>query len=310
MKPVRYFARWLIPALVLCFPGSSVAVPEHIEMAITVDDLPSPGALPSGTTRADVARSMIHTLQAAGVPRVYGFMNARRLADDPETADVLKLWVQAGFPLGNHTYAHMDLNKSDAAAFQKDIAANEPSLELFMGSRDWHWFRYPFLHEGDTLEKRRSVRTYLHEHGYKVAQVTLDFQDYAWSDPYARCVAIGDTNAIAWLKASYLGTAAEYVSLGQKLAYMLYGRDIKHVLLLHMGAFDSVMLSAFLDQLARQGAQFVSLEVAEEDPAFQRDSDGPLVHGGTMLDRLIQEHHMPYPPHTEKPLEKLNSICR
>ncbi len=45
-----------------------------------------------------------------------------------------------------------------------------------MGSRDWHWFRYPFVHQGDTIEKRRAVRTYLREHGYKIAEVTLDFQ--------------------------------------------------------------------------------------------------------------------------------------
>ena len=44
---------------------------------------------------------------------------------------------------------------------------------------DWHWFRYPYLHEGDTLEKRHAVIKYLQEYNYKVAEVTLDFEDYA-----------------------------------------------------------------------------------------------------------------------------------
>ena len=309
-KSFRYLAPWLIPALFLLSSGSSLAVPEQMEIAITVDDLPSHGALPSQTTRTDVALSMIHSLKAKGVPSVYGFMNARRLNTDPETAEVLKLWVDAGFLLGNHTYAHIDLHQSAAQVFAKDITANEPALESFMGSRDWHWFRYPFLHEGDTLEKRRTVRTYLHEHGYRVAQVTLDFQDYAWNDPYARCVAAGDLKAIAWLTASYLSSAADCVSLGQKMANLLYGRDIKHVLLLHIGAFDSVMLPALLDHLTQQGVHFASLTDAERDSAYQSDPDMPLSHGATMLDQLMQAKHMEYPPHTERPLEKLNSICQ
>ena len=32
-----------------------------------------------------------------------------------------------------------------------------------------------------------------------------------------------------------LSTAAEYIELGQKMARLLYGRDIRHVMLLHLG---------------------------------------------------------------------------
>jgi peptidoglycan-N-acetylglucosamine deacetylase len=35
---------------------------------------------------------------------------------------------------------------------------NEPLLKSLMGKGDWHWFRYPFLHEGETVEKRRAER--------------------------------------------------------------------------------------------------------------------------------------------------------
>jgi hypothetical protein len=61
------------------------------------------------------------------------------------------------------------------------------------------------LWEGDTLEKRRAVRAYLKEHGYRVAQVSLDFEDYAWNDAYSRCSAKGDEAAISWLQAELSG---------------------------------------------------------------------------------------------------------
>jgi peptidoglycan/xylan/chitin deacetylase (PgdA/CDA1 family) len=183
-------------------------------------------------------------------------------------------------------------------------------LRALMGQRDWHWFRYPFLHEGETLEKRHAIRSYLHEHGYRAAQVTLDFEDYAWNNPYARCTQKNDQPAIDWLKSSYMSTAVEYIAMGRKEAQQVYGRDIKHVLLLHIGAFDSIMLPELLDSLQSQGFQFVRLEEAETDPAYAKDPDAALKYGGTLSDQFMDSRHLMYPPHADKPMDKLNALCR
>src|SRR5882724_8971335 len=251
------------------------------EVAITVDDLPSHGALPPGMTRSDIARSILKSLTDAHAPEVYGFVNAKKLELHPEDIEVLKLWRSAGFPLGNHTYAHLSLNTSTADEFDKNVAADEPELKLLMGRQNWRWFRYPYLWEGDTLEKRHAVRQYLKEHKYHVAQVTLDFEDYLWNGPYARCAAMNDAASIEWLKSSYMATATEYIALGQSAAKLIYGRDIKHVLLLHIGGFETVMLPQLLDSLKRQGFKFITLPEAEKDPAYRSDPDLALKDGGT-----------------------------
>ena len=49
-----------------------------------------------------------------------------------------------------------------------------------MGSNDYKYFRFPFLAEGETQEKRDGVREFLFHNGYKIAPVTLDFFDYDW----------------------------------------------------------------------------------------------------------------------------------
>jgi peptidoglycan-N-acetylglucosamine deacetylase len=285
---------------------------QRLEMAITVDDLPVHGDLPSNTTRAEIAKKMIEAFKAKGVPGVYGFVNAKNIGanGDTEKDSVLKIWADSGFPLGNHTFSHIDLNMSSVEAFEKEIVANESVLQELMGGRDWHWLRYPFLHEGDTLEKRHAIRKYLDDHGYKIAQVTLDFGDYAWNNPYARCVAKQDTQAIEWLKSSYLNTAKEDIALDRKLSAMLFGRDIKYVLLLHIGALDSEMLPELLDQFKKQGFRFVSLKDAEKDPAYQSDPDAALKFGGTLLEQLTEAKHLKYPPHADRPMEKLDAVCR
>ena len=311
MKRCRPAVRWSLFVFLFCFSANTaLGQKPSLEVAITVDDLPQHGDLPPGVTRSDIAKSFIATFKAKGVPEVYGFMNAKRIGDDPDRSASLKLWVDAGMPLGSHTFSHIDLTTHTAAEFDADVAEDEPFLQTLMGARDWHWFRYPYLHEGDTLEKRHAVRKYLQEHNYKVAEVTLDFEDYAWNNPYARCVAKQDNESIAWLKQSYLSTAAEYISLGQKMAVQLYGRDIKHVLLLHTGAFDSVMLPDLLDLLTKQGFHFVRLAEAEKDPAYLRDPDAGFKDGGTLLDELMEAQHLKFPPHSEKPLKKLDEICR
>jgi peptidoglycan/xylan/chitin deacetylase (PgdA/CDA1 family) len=280
------------------------------EVALTFDDLPAHGPLPPGITRVEVAKSIIATLKAANAPQVCGFINAAKLEQVPEDRAVLEEWRAAGYLLGNHTYSHMSLTDSTVEEFEKDIAANEPALRSLMGKEDWHWFRYPFLWEGETLEKRNAVRTYLKEHGYRVAQVTLDFEDYAWNAPYARCVAKNDPPAIAWLKSSYLETAQQYLELDQQMSQMLFGRDVNHVMLLHLGGFDTVMLPQLLDLLKQKGFKLVTLEEAESDLAYQSNPNAGLKYGGTLLEQTLEAQHLKYPPVPPKPMKELDALCR
>jgi peptidoglycan/xylan/chitin deacetylase (PgdA/CDA1 family) len=296
----------LLTAALFAAPLSSSAQ----EVALTFDDLPAHGPLPPGVTRLDVAKSIIATLKAARAPQVYGFINAVKLEQVPEDRAVLEEWRAAGFMLGNHTYTHMSLTDNTVEAFEKDIAANEPTLRSLMGNEDWHWFRYPFLWEGETLEKRDAVRAYLKERGYRVAQVTLDFEDYAWNAPYARCVAKNDQKSIEWLKTSYLDTAKQYIELDQKLSQMSFGRDVKHVFLLHLGGFQTVMLPQLIDLLKQKGFRFVTLEEAESDPAYQSNPNAGLKYGGTLLEQMIEAKHLKYPPVAPKPMKELDALCR
>ena len=114
-------------------------------------------------------------------------MNAADLEKNPSDIDVLKAWRAAGFPLGNHSWSHMNLNQHSLEDFKQDVARDEPVLAQVMKDEDWHWSRYPFLAEGDTPEKRAGFRTFLGERGYKIAAFSMSFGNYLWNEPYARC---------------------------------------------------------------------------------------------------------------------------
>jgi peptidoglycan/xylan/chitin deacetylase (PgdA/CDA1 family) len=282
----------------------------HPVVALTFDDLPAAGALPPGDDRTRIASSLAAKLRASHLEGTYGFVNASKLQNDPDAQLALHAWVDSGMNIGSHTWSHMSLSSNSAEAFEKDIAQNEETLAAYAGNRDWHWFRYPFLWEGDTLDKRRAVRSYLREHGYRVAQVSLDFEDYAWNDAYARCSAKQDTTAIAWLKQSYLETAAEYIRLGREEQQIAFGHEIPNVMLLHATAFTTLMFPELVNMLRTQGFQFASLPDVEKDPAYALDPDAALKYGGTLPDQFMDSRHLPYPPFKPKPLEKLKSLCQ
>jgi peptidoglycan-N-acetylglucosamine deacetylase len=303
--------RRLVVPIVIClwvFATQSVAQ----QIAITFDDLPAHGPLPPGATRVGVAESIVGTLKAQGIPPTYGFVNGIRTADAPATMEVLKVWRTAGNPLGSHTWSHMNLNEHTAEEFEADIARNEPLLQSLMAGEPaeaWHWFRYPYLWEGDTLEKRHAVRAYLQAHGYRVAQVNMDFEDYLWNEPYARCVAKHDERSIVWLKQSYLATAEEYIGVYRETSKLVYGRDIPYVLLLHVGAFDAKMLPDLIALYRAKGFRFVSLAEAEKDPSYGDDPDLPLKYGGTLLEQMVVAKKLKVPPNS-KPDKELEAVCR
>ena len=243
-------------------------------------------------------------------PPTYGFVNAKGLDGPPDYAEVLRLWRAAGHPLGNHAYSHMDLHANTPEAFEQDVLANEETLRTYMKDADWHWFRYPYLREGETLEKRRAVAKFLKDQGYRVAQVTLNFDDYAYNEPYTRCLAKGDAAGIDGLKQSYLRRAAASIDAGQEAARLVYGRDIAHVMLLHIGGFQTVMLPQLLDLLERRGFRLVTLGEAQSDPIYAVDPDQALPGGATLLDQMRVAKAIPASAPPDDTFARLEAACR
>ena len=203
-----------------------------LEIALTFDDLPVHGPFPPGQNPQSVGDSIIAALSSARVPAT-GFVNAHWTVDQPGTISVLKAWRAAGLKLGNHGWAHKHLNEMTVAEFEQEVARDEPVLEQLAGGTDWRWFRYPFLDEGKDAAQRAAARQVLARRGYKVADVTMDFGDWQWTAPYARCSAPSDQAAIRHLETMYMAAAREAIGYYRGLSHQLYGRDIPYVILLH-----------------------------------------------------------------------------
>ncbi|WP_294395494.1 polysaccharide deacetylase family protein [uncultured Sphingomonas sp.] len=272
------------------------------EIAFTFDDLPAHAALPPGVTRMQVADDIIAALRSAQVPRVYGFINGVQLEREPVSDKVLAAWREAGFPLGNHGWAHLGLSTLDAATFEQEVAKNEPVLRHYMGGKDWHWLRFPFLDEAAAdPAKQAAARAYLARKGYRIAGVTASFGDWAFNDPYARCMAKGNTAAVAEMERAYLNAAEASIRLSEQTQMAQFGRTPPDILLMHLGAFDARMLPRLLTLYRQHGFRFVTLEKAAADPANAGlvDPTGPALPVRTMGDAA-----------SAALLERVGALCR
>ncbi len=237
-------------------------------IALTFDDIPAHGPLAPGQSRTDVIRGITTALSAAGAP-AFGFYNAGFGLDAPDdSARAVAAWRAAGLPLGNHGYSHGNLATLGAAAFATDVMRNEAPLAKAAEGSDWHWFRYPFLSEGGTPAVRDAARASLKAGGYRIAAVTMSFDDFKWNAPYAACAAKRDTAAITQLETSFLSAARTAALASRARARAQLGRDIPYVLLMHVGSFDARMLPRLLDLYRSMGIRFVTLQEAEADPYY------------------------------------------
>ena len=282
---------------------------QPLKIAFTFDDLPAHSALPPNTTRAEIAQKIVTALRNEHMPPVYGMVNGALIEKQSEDAVVLRIWHDAGNPLGNHTWSHPHLSQSSSEAFESEITRNESTISSVMTNGDWHWFRYPFLDEGDAPEKRSQVRKFLAARGYKIAAVTMSFGDYMWNEPYARCVAKNDQEAIATLKSSYLATADESITRYREMSRKLYDHDISYVLLMHVGALDAEMLPQLLSLYRSRGFKFVSLPEAERDKFYYGDTHPDQAVPAESLDSAMKEKGLVIPQRAVA-LPPFESMCR
>lgn len=292
------------------------------KMAITVDDLPTHGPLPRGVARADVHARLLDAFARHGVPEVRGYVIGEHALDSADHRKALQLWLDAGHPLGNHTWSHPNMEEIGVDAYLAEIDRNESVLAELTGDAtgaSWRSFRYPYLRQGfDELSSRR-VRDHLAQGGYQIAEVSIDFWDWDYQAPYVRCLDAQSKSAasrqaaelgLAALRRTYLERATEMLDWHRAAALDAFGRPISHVLLLHGGVFTAEMIDELLDAYEARGVVWVTLDEALADPVYRDVPLPPRTHGDVLVEQAVISLGVEHPPWTRHPGALLGALCR
>jgi peptidoglycan/xylan/chitin deacetylase (PgdA/CDA1 family) len=271
-------------------------------IAFTFDDLPAVRITSLSDAQAMTTR-LLATLAQIRIPAI-GFVNEGKLEGVPaeragRTA-LLEAWLDAGHDLGNHTYSHLRLYGASIEAFAADLIRGERVTRRLMAARNRapRYFRHPTLNTGRDLDHKAAADSVLALHGYTVAPVTIDNDEYRYAAAYDRARARADSAMMQRLGTDYVRYMMRMMGYYERLSAVLLTREPAQVLLLHANWLNADWLDELAAMLRRRGYQFVTLEAAMTDPAYQLPDRYTGAQGPSWLERWIVTRGLsvPAPP--------------
>ena len=264
---------------ILLATAISVIGQDTKQMAITFDDLPFAYArtLTTEQQRDAVAR-MLTTLRKYNVKAAMFVIGGGLTDRNRELVDAV---VAAGHTIGNHSFSHRDLGMMPVEDYVIDIQKGADAIKPWL--KGTQFFRYPFLRQGETAEKRDAVLSWLAMRGIRVAPVTIDNNDFVYNQRLVDAIAESKTLDVRTEYLDHMSMAAAYYDAK---ARTLLGRPIKHVLLLHMNYLNGLYLDDLLQRFRDSGWSFVSFEDALTDEVYKLKYDWAGIQGAGHLDAI------------------------
>ena len=288
----------LLAAFVVAAVLSGISMTQgkrHI--AVTFDDLIF---VPDNDVRmaAEWTRKLTSTLRQNHV-LVTAFVNEKKLtpvSQQQERKNVLKIWLDAGFDLGNHTYSHVDMFSSTPEVFERELVTGEVVTRKLMASKGKveKFFRHPFLNTGPTLEVKAEYDRILAAHNYTVAPVTVDNSDYMFAKVYTEAIQKKDAALQKRVSDAYIPYMDAVLGFYEKQSMALFGREINQILLVHANPLNAEHFGEMIAMMKKRGYDFISLDQALKDPAYKSKDEFVGRSGTSWIQRwAITQKHKP-----------------
>lgn len=257
-------------------------------VAVTIDDLPVVSVRRDLKSHREITTRLLKSIAKNKIPAI-GFVNEGKLSSDGRLEEgrvaLLRMWIDAGLELGNHTFSHIDLHETPLAEFQENVIRGEEVTARLLAPKKPRYFRHPYLHTGRDLETKQKFEEFLAGRGYSVAPVTLDNSDWIFARAYDKTIESGDKgmkNRVAEAYVSYMEKKLEYF---EKQSVALFGREIRQTLLIHANELNADHLDDLARMMKKRGYEFITLEEALKDEAYRSPDTYTGAGGITWLHR-------------------------
>lgn len=241
------------------------AVGHAAEISFTMDD-PNTKETPlfSPTERNEKILAAFDQFHIQGALFVCGMR-----VDNQNGKDLLSAWDRKGHIIANHSYSHLSLNSDNVTVevYKSDFLKNEPLVTGYKNFRKL--YRFPFLKEGDTTEKRDAMRSFLQEHRYKNGYVTIDASDWYVDERLINKLKIDPNADVKPYRDFYLNHMWKRATYYNDLAKKLTGREIKHTILIHHNLLNALFLGDLMKMFQDKGWKLISVNKAFTDSIYK-----------------------------------------
>lgn len=256
--------------VIICATAFSVGA-QTKQIAFTIDDLPLNGAPIRIENLQKMTEKILSSVKKNKVPMV-GFVNESMLYM-PNEIDariaVLKMWTDSGVELGNHTFSHLNFKDASLSEFEDEFVRGEAVTKKLLQPNGIRYFRHPFLQMGNTREIENEFEKFIAERGYKIVPVTIDTMDWMFLNAYAKALKEKDKNFQKRVSEEYLKFVSIRLDAGEANSKELFGRNIKHILLLHANELTADNFDALVKIYKDRNYQFITVEEALKDEVYR-----------------------------------------
>lgn len=205
-----------------------------------------------------------HDIKAVLFVKGVGMDNAKGKA-------IIQGWDTLGHLIGNHTYNHPYFNSDKVSLdnFKAELLKND---SLISGFKNYtKLFRFPYLKEGNTIEKRDGFRAFLKDEGYKNGHVTIDASDWYVNRRLVERLENNPNADIAAYRKCYVDHIVERAMFYDSLAFDMTGRRINHNLLLHHNLSAALFLDDLIERFMDLGWEIENVDEAYKDEIYREE---------------------------------------
>ena len=235
------------------------------EICITFDELPASQGF-GEVDRNAVTYLLLQALKKYDV-KATGFVIGERIED---SYDILGQWLNDGHRLGSMTYSNQDLHQLGIEQFIGDIAAGHDALETMLSGfgQKKRYFRYPYLHYGNTVESKRQVKLYLEQYNIIPVHATVVIEDYLFNLSLEKLGKVPDSAAFEELMNEYINHVLDEVERSERLSKEVLKRSCRQILRLKANRLNAVYLDEMLTALKEMGFKFITLDRTLKDKLY------------------------------------------
>lgn len=270
---LRQIAVCVVAALLIvaCAPQPQTGLDNSgPQIALTFDDAPrGSGPFFDGPERT---QTLIATLRDANVDGAMFFVTTQNLDRQGDSGPArIQAYTDAGHTLGNHSHSHQWLWRTDSEAYVADLDLAVQKLATFEQVQPY--YRFPFLDEGRSKEKRDHVRQALAKRELRNGYVTVDTYDWYLEALAKEAKEAGREMNVDELRSLYVDVIVSGTEFYEAMAKQTLGRSPRHVLLLHENDLAALFVGDLVAELHNRGWTIIPATAAFADPIADLEPD-------------------------------------
>ena len=276
--------------LMLCMTTLTAVAADDVQLqkrvALSFDDAPKKdGPVFVGDQRAEV---LLDALQRANTGPVVFYVTTSHF-EIPGGRKRIERYAAAGHLIANHSHSHVWANRTDTALYIDDVDQAEDLLAGFDNRRAW--FRYPYLDEGRSVEKRDTIRAALDERNLKNGYVTIDNYDWYLDAKWKEAVDAGRSVDVAALRDVYVEMLLGAVNFYNDVALESLNTSPAHVMLLHENDVAASFIGDLVAALRDDGWTIIDPDEAYSDPIAEQVPETLLTGQGRVAALAVDAGH-------------------